>query len=109
MFKLILFMSLLAHWSGCLQFLLPAVEGFPPNSWVAVNELEVERALFSHCLIDWGSIQLTQLAFQLSFQLRFTCSTSSRKVNWVNLIDSLWSVAVWEWNSEWRCVCVCAL
>ena len=43
MFKLILFMSLLAHWSGCLQFLIPAVEGFPPNSWVAVNELEVDR------------------------------------------------------------------
>ena len=43
MFKLTLFMSLLAHWSGCLQFLLPMVEGFPPNSWVAVNELEGGR------------------------------------------------------------------
>ena len=43
MFKLTLFMWLLAHWSGCLQFLLPMVEGFPPNSWVAVNELEGGR------------------------------------------------------------------
>ena len=43
MVKLLLFMSLLCHWSGCLQFLIPSVEGFPANSWVAVNELQAGR------------------------------------------------------------------
>jgi hypothetical protein len=29
------------HWSGCLQFLVPMLQGFPANSWVAINELQV--------------------------------------------------------------------
>lgn len=34
-------MLLIGHWSGCLQFLVPMLQGFPPNSWVAINELQV--------------------------------------------------------------------
>ncbi|CAL1262796.1 unnamed protein product [Larinioides sclopetarius] len=39
-FNLICMMLLIGHWSGCLQFLVPMLQGFPPNSWVAINELE---------------------------------------------------------------------
>lgn len=45
-FNLICMMLLIGHWSGCLQFLVPMLQGFPPNSWVAINELQV-----SHCRI----------------------------------------------------------
>ncbi|XP_017483037.1 PREDICTED: potassium/sodium hyperpolarization-activated cyclic nucleotide-gated channel 3-like [Rhagoletis zephyria] len=38
-FNLICMMLLIGHWSGCLQFLVPMLQGFPPNSWVAINEL----------------------------------------------------------------------
>ena len=40
-FNLICMMLLVGHWSGCLQFLVPMLQGFPRNSWVAINELEV--------------------------------------------------------------------
>jgi len=45
-FNLICMMLLIGHWSGCLQFLVPMLQGFPPNSWVAINELQVGSALF---------------------------------------------------------------
>ena len=28
-----------AHWSACIQFLVPAVQGFPRDSWVQLNDL----------------------------------------------------------------------
>ena len=42
-FNLICMMLLVGHWSGCLQFLVPMLQGFPTNSWVSINELEVGR------------------------------------------------------------------
>ena len=39
--KLILLMLLLAHWNGCIQFLIPALQDVPHNSWIAINNLEV--------------------------------------------------------------------
>lgn len=44
-FNLICMMLLIGHWSGCLQFLVPMLQGFPSNSWVAINELQVCVAL----------------------------------------------------------------
>lgn len=41
-FNLICMMLLIGHWSGCLQFLVPMLQGFPSNSWVAINELETK-------------------------------------------------------------------
>lgn len=42
-FNLICMMLLIGHWSGCLQFLVPMLQGFPSNSWVAINELQVSK------------------------------------------------------------------
>lgn len=39
-FNLVCVMLLIGHWSGCLQFLVPMLQGFPNNSWVAINELQ---------------------------------------------------------------------
>ncbi|KAF7406520.1 hypothetical protein HZH68_005889 [Vespula germanica] len=36
-------MLLIGHWSGCLQFLVPMLQGFPSNSWVAINELQLSN------------------------------------------------------------------
>lgn len=44
-FNLICMMLLIGHWSGCLQFLVPMLQGFPSNSWVAINELQVNYIL----------------------------------------------------------------
>lgn len=43
-FNLICMMLLIGHWSGCLQFLVPMLQGFPSNSWVAINELQVQQS-----------------------------------------------------------------
>ena len=40
-FNLICMMLLIGHWSGCLQFLVPSLQGFPPDSWVVINDLQV--------------------------------------------------------------------
>ena len=42
-FNLICMMLLVGHWSGCLQFLVPMMQGFPSDSWVTINELKVTR------------------------------------------------------------------
>ena len=34
-------MLLLGHWNGCLQWLVPMMQNFPQDSWVAINELQV--------------------------------------------------------------------
>lgn len=47
-FNLISMMLLIGHWSGCLQFLVPMLQGFPSNSWVAINELQVRAILSGH-------------------------------------------------------------
>lgn len=44
-FNLICMMLLIGHWSGCLQFLVPMLQGFPSNSWVAINELQVKQEI----------------------------------------------------------------
>ena len=57
-FNLICMMLLVGHWSGCLQFLVPMLQGFPRNSWVAINELEVTWGVpgepeHPHCCCHW--------------------------------------------------------
>lgn len=46
-FNLICMMLLIGHWSGCLQFLVPMLQGFPSNSWVSINELQVGTFILS--------------------------------------------------------------
>ncbi|KAK6492932.1 potassium/sodium hyperpolarization-activated cyclic nucleotide-gated channel 1-like [Huso huso] len=36
-FNLISMMLLLCHWDGCLQFLVPLLQDFPPDCWVSLN------------------------------------------------------------------------
>ncbi len=42
--KLVVFMLLLAHWNGCIQFLIPVLQNVPNKSWIAINNLEVSHA-----------------------------------------------------------------
>lgn len=59
-FNLICMMLLIGHWSGCLQFLVPSLQGFPANSWVAINELQVIKILyFSLKIIQFYLIEIT--------------------------------------------------
>ena len=40
-FNLIGMMLLLCHWDGCLQFLVPMLQDFPPDCWVSINHMVV--------------------------------------------------------------------
>nr|XP_023684461.1 potassium/sodium hyperpolarization-activated cyclic nucleotide-gated channel 1-like [Paramormyrops kingsleyae] len=49
-FNLIGMMLLLCHWDGCLQFLVPLLQDFPPDCWVSLNGMVVSIVHFSWCL-----------------------------------------------------------
>uniref|UniRef100_A0A5F4WKB5 Hyperpolarization activated cyclic nucleotide gated potassium channel 1 n=1 Tax=Callithrix jacchus TaxID=9483 RepID=A0A5F4WKB5_CALJA len=52
-FNLIGMMLLLCHWDGCLQFLVPLLQDFPPDCWVSLNEMvykQVEQYMSFHKL-----------------------------------------------------------
>ncbi|CAF0815980.1 unnamed protein product [Brachionus calyciflorus] len=38
--NLVCLIILLAHWNGCLQFLVPMLQSFPKESWVCLNNLQ---------------------------------------------------------------------
>ncbi|CAH1797198.1 unnamed protein product [Owenia fusiformis] len=46
-FNVVCLILLLAHWAGCLQFFVPMLQGFQPDSWVAINELQVTEKTMS--------------------------------------------------------------
>ncbi|XP_031563696.1 potassium/sodium hyperpolarization-activated cyclic nucleotide-gated channel 2-like [Actinia tenebrosa] len=46
--KLIGCMMLLSHWNGCVQFLVPYLQGFPDESWVVINGLKDEPAVVQY-------------------------------------------------------------
>lgn len=43
-FNLIGMMLLLCHWDGCLQYLVPLLQDFPPDCWVSLNGMVVSIA-----------------------------------------------------------------
>lgn len=45
-FNLIGMMLLLCHWDGCLQFLVPLLQDFPPDCWVSLNEMVVSNSYY---------------------------------------------------------------
>ncbi|XP_048517918.1 potassium/sodium hyperpolarization-activated cyclic nucleotide-gated channel 2 isoform X3 [Dendroctonus ponderosae] len=57
-FNLICMMLLIGHWSGCLQFLVPMLQAFPANSWVAINELQVRNFNITSRLTDFKQMRL---------------------------------------------------
>lgn len=69
-FNLICMMLLIGHWSGCLQFLVPMLQGFPSNSWVAINELQVSSLCFlfhSVCISQKNFIVYISVDFLIIF------------------------------------------
>ncbi|XP_072166800.1 potassium/sodium hyperpolarization-activated cyclic nucleotide-gated channel 2-like [Diadema setosum] len=38
--NLVCMMLLIGHWNGCLQYLVPMLQNYPDQSWVAINGLE---------------------------------------------------------------------
>lgn len=51
-FNLIGMMLLLCHWDGCLQYLVPLLQDFPPDCWVSLNGMVVSITPFGPlCLL----------------------------------------------------------
>ena len=36
-------MLLIGHWNGCLQFMVPMLQEFPPDCWVSIDNLTVSN------------------------------------------------------------------
>lgn len=56
-FNLIGMMLLLCHWDGCLQFLVPLLQDFPPDCWVSLNGMVVSIQNFSLLFCNFISNQ----------------------------------------------------
>ena len=46
--NLIGMMLLLCHWDGCMAFMVPMLQDFPPDCWVVKNNLVVSACPFVH-------------------------------------------------------------
>ena len=82
-FNLVSIMLLIGHWSGCLQFLIPMLQGFPANSWVAINELQVNK---------WSQICTNNRLFIL----QHSESGTSFAVRIVNMVCLMGLVGHWS-------------
>lgn len=67
-------MLLIGHWSGCLQFLVPMLQGFPSNSWVAINELQVRGFCWKS-----AKCELVRISFEFVIHMR--------RQNWSRSLD----------------------
>ena len=45
-FNLVCLIMLMAHWNGCLQWLVPMLQDFPPDSWPALEGLLVDAYVY---------------------------------------------------------------
>lgn len=79
-FNLICMMLLIGHWSGCLQFLVPMLQGFPSNSWVAINELQVKSHNHTKTISAWIYFANIRLFFFFSFLFFYVYVYNSAKI-----------------------------
>ena len=84
--KLIGCMLLLSHWNGCVQFLVPYLQGFPQNSWVVTNRLEVRKwldnpfsphnlkeSVFVLCCLAINHLRCKRQLYTLRLAIRWYC------------------------------------
>lgn len=64
-FNLIGMMLLLCHWDGCLQYLVPLLQDFPPDCWVSLNGMVVS--------ITHPSLLFVILAFGMYINVYTVC------------------------------------
>lgn len=55
-FNLIGMMLLLCHWDGCLQYLVPLLQDFPPDCWVSLNGMVVSIAPSSISFFQYKAV-----------------------------------------------------
>ena len=60
--NLIGMMLLLCHWDGCLTFMVPMLQDFPPDCWVAKNNMVVRRPILRHFFIQHCMIMFSMFS-----------------------------------------------
>jgi len=65
-FNLVCLMLLIAHWNGCLQWLVPMLQDFPPDSWTALEELQVSALLRSYATVRLFLLTRTKTCTQFT-------------------------------------------
>lgn len=65
-FNLIGMMLLLCHWDGCLQYLVPLLQDFPPDCWVSLNGMVVSIAPSSILIVLKNEAVNTVAAYSLN-------------------------------------------
>lgn len=73
-FNLIGMMLLLCHWDGCLQYLVPLLQDFPPDCWVSLNGMVVSITHSSLLFVIFGFLLYKSCTADSLFN---TCHMSS--------------------------------
>jgi hyperpolarization activated cyclic nucleotide-gated potassium channel 2 len=115
--NLIALIILLAHWNGCLQFMIPMFQNFPSDCWVALNGLQTAPwteqytvALFkalSHMLcIGYG--RYPPQSYVDMWLTMLSMGISSTNIPFSSLIHlfSYWSYVLCNYN--WTCFSTCS-
>ena len=94
-FNLVCLMLLLGHWNGCLQWLVPMMQNFPQDSWVAINELQV-MALTPSSPQSRAAFGLVLLALVIRQSVRLL---RKKQTNWSSCVFLVsWRLPeVWFW------------
>lgn len=105
--NLIGMMLLLCHWDGCLQFLVPMLQDFPPDCWVAKNKMVVSifrqfltlNQIFSFFLVGAQAVSSSSHVISVNYRtqpvhvhkLRFICS----------VFCDIWSIPVFAFGLQY--------
>ena len=79
-FNLICMMLLIGHWSGCLQFLVPMLQGFPKDCWVTINELKVSYNPLNNIPFSFSSSTWPACSCAYSTLSAWCCSLATGRV-----------------------------
>lgn len=110
-FNLIGMMLLLCHWDGCLQFLVPFLQDFPPDCWVSLNGMVVSiRNVSTICSsLLWKSQTRRNKRMNIWTRMSYYCLTrrlwaehfildlyQTRDVWLIRADGSLWFSTAWH-------------
>lgn len=92
--NLIGMMLLLCHWDGCLQFLVPMLQDFPPDCWVSKNLMVV-------------SLMCLMFFFNMFLWLNLLCDEQKKTQSDTSVFECVHNIYFKFWKAWFWVICVC--
>jgi len=56
-------MVLMGHWSGCIQFFVPVIQGLPDDSWIVLSQIQVSQVRIEFVRLARVTVSQVQLEY----------------------------------------------